>query len=147
MKPQRTRIAAYALIRDDIDRVLLCRLSKQVPQWVGFWTLPGGGIEFGEHPEAAMVREVREETGFIVESTGLAGVDSLRRTVDDHEFHSIRILYHARIVGGALTHEAAGSTDRCEWHALPIDSSVPLVDLAKLGVQLVGRGSSPLHAG
>ena len=56
MKLQRTRVSAYGLVTDP-DRILLCRVSKALPRWQGQWTLPGGGINFGEAPQDAMVRE------------------------------------------------------------------------------------------
>lgn len=53
--------AAGAVIRDDAGRILL-----QEKTFEAGWFLPGGAIEPGEHPEAALVREVAEETGLIV---------------------------------------------------------------------------------
>ena len=141
MKTQRTRISAHALIHEE-GRVLLCRLSKEVPRWVGLWTLPGGGLEFGESPEAAMVREVEEETGLIVEPVSILGIDSIHDTSGESDFHGIRILYQVRIIGGELRHEVSGSTDRCEWHAWPLDPALPLVDLAVAGCRLLAPGSS-----
>jgi 8-oxo-dGTP diphosphatase len=46
---QRLRVSAYALLVQD-QKILLCRISEQVPMAAGRWTLPGGGIDFGEHP-------------------------------------------------------------------------------------------------
>jgi len=43
------RVAAYNVCVDDADRLLLCRLSG-ITEAPGSWTLPGGGIDFGEHP-------------------------------------------------------------------------------------------------
>ena len=59
--PRRQRVAAYAVIVRGGD-VLLSRLAPSISE-EELWTLPGGGIEFGEHPDAAVVREVYEETG------------------------------------------------------------------------------------
>jgi len=137
MKAQRQRVAAYGLIQDDAGRLLLCRLSKEVPKWAGYWTLPGGGLNFGEAPADAMVREVEEETGLHVRPTSLAGVDSVLRTGDDHDYHSIRIIYFAQVVGGHLRHETSGSTDRCEWHDPKRMSEISLVDLAEVGLRIV----------
>ena len=129
-KPQRTRVAAYGLIVQE-GQVLLCRLSKQVlPQWVGCWTLPGGGINFGEAPEEAVIREVEEETGLLVEPVSLAFVNSTQIEKKEADFHSIRIVYHVRIVSGAIRYEENGTTDLCQWHQLPLRND-KLVDLVK----------------
>jgi len=60
-----TRVSAYGLLRRD-DQMLLCRLSERVGMNPGCWTLPGGGLDFGEDPEDAVVREFKEETGLLV---------------------------------------------------------------------------------
>ena len=62
--PRRQRVAAYAVIVRD-GAVLLSRLAPSVSE-IEMWTLPGGGIDFGEHPDDAVVREVHEETGLDV---------------------------------------------------------------------------------
>jgi 8-oxo-dGTP diphosphatase len=136
MRAQRTRISAYALIQDS-GRVLLCRLSKELPRWEGCWTLPGGGLNFGENPEEAMIREVEEETGLYVRATALAGIDSIHDVSGDDDFHGIRIIYDSEVTGGSLRHELSGSTDLCAWHDLPLDPSLKLVDLALAGCGLL----------
>jgi ADP-ribose pyrophosphatase YjhB (NUDIX family) len=56
----------------DGDAMLLVQEGK--PDVRGMWSLPGGSVEAGEDPLAAARREVREETGLVVEPTGLLGV-------------------------------------------------------------------------
>jgi ADP-ribose pyrophosphatase YjhB (NUDIX family) len=138
MKPQRSRISAYALIHDS-NRILLCRLSKEIPRWEGFWTLPGGGLNFGEHPEETVVREVEEETGFLVKIRSVATVDSIHDTSGSEDFHGIRIIYHVDLVGGLLRHETSGSTDRCEWHRLHPAPDILLGDLAQVGIDVAQK--------
>lgn len=56
------RLAARVLLVDEAERVLLLRSIDQLDGSV-FWYPPGGGIERGEDPADAAVREVWEETG------------------------------------------------------------------------------------
>jgi 8-oxo-dGTP diphosphatase len=51
-----------ALILDDAGRVLVARRPAH-KHLSGLWEFPGGKIEAGEPPEAALVREIREELG------------------------------------------------------------------------------------
>ena len=69
LQKQISRVAAYGLVLLN-EKMLLCRISSQIPQHKGHWTLPGGGVEFGEAPDATMVREVKEETGIDVVESG-----------------------------------------------------------------------------
>jgi 8-oxo-dGTP diphosphatase len=130
-----TRVAAYGLIRRE-RQIVLCRVSEQLRAFAGQWTLPGGGVEFGEDPAAAMVREVREETGFIVRPRSIAGIDSKHVEHDDHAFHAIRILFHADIVDGELTSERDGTTDLCCWWSIDALDEITVVDLVPVGLRL-----------
>ena len=68
-----TRLAAYAVIVDDEDRVLLALWNEASAP---LWTMPGGGVDFGETAEDGAVREVREETGYDVELARILGIDT-----------------------------------------------------------------------
>ena len=59
--PQQQRVAAYAVILRG-DRILLSRLAPRITP-DELWTLPGGGLDHGENPRDAVIREIREETG------------------------------------------------------------------------------------
>lgn len=111
----------------------------RAPEHVGFWTLLGGGIDFGEDPSDAMVREVQEETGLHVRSRGIAGVDSLVVPGGGSAIHSHRIVYLTEVVGGALAAEVNGSTDLCEWHDIDGLQALPLVCLVRSGLPYLGR--------
>ncbi|WP_232295025.1 NUDIX hydrolase [Parafrankia sp. EUN1f] len=119
------RIAAYVVCVQD-ERLLLVRTGPSVAADAARWTLPGGGLEHGETPEAGAVREVEEETGLDVEITGLLGVDSIREFWADRntDFHGLRILYSGHVVGGELRSEVGGTTDLAAW--------IPLADVAGL---------------
>ena len=135
-KEGKTRVSAYGLLRCD-DQMLLCRLSQQVGVNPGAWTLPGGGIDFGEDPEDAVVREFQEETGLTVKVVELVSVNSLADNVPGWApMHSIRIIYKVDFVCGELQFEHNGTTDRCAWHTLEETSKLPLVSLAAHGIKL-----------
>ncbi len=138
------RVAGYALCVDG-DTILLSRIAVGATSSSdGMWTLPGGGVEFGEHPSDAALRELTEETGLTGEIVELADVDSWRgRFVDPSngvltDFHGIRVIYRVRITGGELCDEVDGSSDTCAWVPRSELASLPLVELADLGLRLAG---------
>lgn len=112
---ERSRTAAYALVRRGTD-ILLVRASDESGA-PGRWFLPGGGIEFGEHPADAVVRELREETGLGGVVTSLVGVRSDVQTRPDggERLHTLRVCYAVEVTGGDLVSEVAGSTDLARW--------------------------------
>ena len=129
--PQVTRLAAYGVIVDE-GRILLCRVSPG-NLGVGLWVLPGGGLDFGESPEAGVVREVEEETGLVAEITGPPVIHSdsgvWERRSSTVRFHHLRFVYPMRVIGGEERLEVGGSTDAFEWVALDALDGRPLGDL------------------
>jgi len=140
--PNLTRIGSYALCVEN-DRILLARLSA-IEVDVGAWTMPGGGIGFGEHPDAACLRELAEETGLAGEIEGVAGVFShvyeRSRFAKGADLHFLGIVYRVRITGGALRDERDGTTDTAAWIARDELPATRLVELARFGSQLAFPG-------
>lgn len=128
-----TRIGAYGRCLDG-DRVLLCRLSADEPA-AGYWTLPGGGLDFGEHPAAAVLRELTEETGLVGEVEALLAVESFawpaERAPHGRPHHGIFVVYAIRVVGGELRAEVGGSSDRCAWFGSEELGALPLTRIAR----------------
>ena len=141
---QVTRIAAYALCVDEVERVLLTRLTY--PElYAGWWTLPGGGLDFGELPAEAVLRELTEETGLIGEVDSLAGLESwVRRGPSPggiaDEFQAIQIIYRVRVTGGTLTDELEGSTDSAAWFSRDELAGIQVVELVEAGLRLLDGG-------
>jgi len=135
-----TRLAAYAVIVDDRDRVLLALWNESAePQW----TMPGGGVDLDETLEEGCVREVREETGYDVALGALLGIDTrvvpaaLRLSAGEREsgrsLKNVRVIFAARVTGGELAREVDGTTDEARWIPLadvPGLKRVSLVDVA-----------------
>ena len=119
---QRQRLAAYALVRRD-DAVLLTRHSERGPR-PGTWTLPGGGLDHGEPPAVAVVREVAEETGLVATVGRLLGVHDEHFTGTaphgrEEDFHGIHLVFEAVVTGGEPTvQDDGGTTDAVAWVAL-----------------------------
>lgn len=63
------------------DMILLIQRAKD--PFKGCWGLPGGFVEFGEHPEQAAIRELKEETGFHVSRPELIGI-CMETVEEDH---------------------------------------------------------------
>ena len=126
------RVAAYGLARDG-DRVLLSHLRRGDAR--GLWTLPGGGVDFGERPAEAVVRELHEETGLTVRVEELLDGDAeLVHSVDldgtPIEGHPVRFLYRVAVLGGTLgVVEVEGSTDDARWW--PVGGLPPLTPVAE----------------
>ena len=139
----RTYVGAYALCLRS-GRLLLARLAPGLTD-AGRWTLPGGGLHWGEAPAAGVLRELEEETGLAGTITGLAGVYSraYRRTPErpHRPVHHLGIVYTVEARGDALRHEIGGSTDRCAWIPLSDLPALPLVPLAAFGVSLLSPQS------
>jgi len=138
---QVTRIGAYALCVDG-ERILLARIAPGPWSAVGSWTLPGGGLEFGEPPRTGALRELTEETGLEGSIVALADVlDWASLWVDpadgvEEAFHAIQVVYRVQVTGGELRDEIGGSTDVARWFTQAETEALPLVDLARAGVRL-----------
>lgn len=97
-------------------------------------------MEFGEHPEETLIREVREETGLQVEPLKLLKIDSRTFSVDRGDAadgHSLRFYYTVKRTGGALRDEAKGSTDRARWVPLREVPMLPQAEIVLTALDLV----------
>jgi ADP-ribose pyrophosphatase YjhB (NUDIX family) len=131
------RVAAYAVILRD-EHILLSRLAKRLTS-NELWTLPGGGLEHGEDPRDAVVREVHEETGLDVRIGETAHVYSFhQRNTWRHgrraDAHALRIVYDGWVpVDSPEPHvvEVDGSTMDAAWKPVAgvLDGTVPVVSL------------------
>lgn len=85
-------VVAVALIDTD-GRVLLAQ-RPQGKSLAGLWEFPGGKVETGETPEAALIRELTEELGIETKSSCLAPLTFASHSYDD--FHLLMPLFACR---------------------------------------------------
>ena len=127
----RQRLAAYALVVRD-GAVLLTR--NATPPHAGAWSLPGGGVEHGEPPARAVVREVAEETGLVATVGDLLGVHDdhftgIAPTGREEDFHGVALVFAATVEAVApVVGETGGTSDAAAW--------VPLADVAAGAVEV-----------
>lgn len=99
----RRRDGARVLVLDGCGRILLQRahdLDQPERHW---WFTPGGGITSGETPREAAVRELREETGIVVEAERLIGPVATRSAVFDFLREKVRqdeVFFLLHVPGG-----------------------------------------------
>jgi ADP-ribose pyrophosphatase YjhB (NUDIX family) len=98
------------VVRDDRGRILLTKNAD-----VSSWTLPGGSIEPNESPKDAAVREMREETGLLVEPVRIIGVyggPEYRVVYPNGDIESyVATVFECKVVSGAMTPDYEESLD------------------------------------
>ncbi|MFI8367167.1 NUDIX hydrolase [Streptomyces sp. NPDC085466] len=132
-------MSVYALAVCE-GRMLLTRLSGASPVFApGLWHLPGGGVDPGEQPVEALVRELREETGLEAAGAELLDARSYAVTRDGVDWHLTALFYAVDLPAGGAPEvsETGGSTDAVAWVPLPDLPDVPLSPAAQDGVRLL----------
>lgn len=133
------RLAAYAVCVEG-GRVLLARHLSSAGE--SNWTLPGGGVEHGEDPFDAVIREVAEETGCDAVVERLLGVDSRvipvaeRRVPGPLPHQNVGVFYRVRITGGELRPEPNGETAESVWTPIPDVTHLRRSSLVDVGLAM-----------
>jgi 8-oxo-dGTP diphosphatase len=92
-------VSAVALI--DIDGRVLLAQRPEGKSMAGLWEFPGGKVEDGETPEAALIRELQEELGIDTHASCLAPLAFASHSYDD--FHLLMPLFACRRWHGSVT--------------------------------------------
>lgn len=104
--------SVVAIVQDEEGRVLLIHKTDN-----DLWALPGGGHELGESIADTVVREVEEETGYLVEVERITGTYTNPAHVMAYEDGEVRqqfsIAFAARLVDGSA--RTSSESKRVEW--------------------------------
>lgn len=118
-------------------RVLLVQRGKAPLK--GHWTLPGGVLELGESLVEGVAREVREETGLVVEPIELIEIlDRIHKIDSRIQFHYVIADYLCRVTGGAL--QAASDADAARWVERSQWNSHSALVLDPITVRVIEKG-------
>lgn len=129
---RRLLLVAAAALFDSSGRVLITQ-RPQHKQLGGLWEFPGGKVEPGEAPEAALSRELKEELDLTVEPDALDPFAFASHAYPD--FHLLMPLYVATRFGGVIKLEPNSAQD-ARW-VKPAD--LPSIAMPPADVVLVKR--------
>lgn len=130
-------IVAIGAVIVDAGRVLLVRRGSEPLK--GEWSLPGGALELGESLCEGLVREVREETGLVVEPVELIELlDRIYRDGGRVRYHYVIADYLCRVTGGAA--KAATDADEVRWTERPEWSSHSVLRIDPITVRVIEEG-------
>lgn len=134
--PDRPVVGVGAVVLDG-DRVLLVKRGNAPLK--GQWSVPGGAVEAGETLEAAVAREVLEETGVAIEVGPIVEVlDRISRDADGRvEHHFVLIDFVARPAGGLL--QGGSDADDAAWVAL---ADLPGYAVAAVTVSVIQKAAA-----
>lgn len=142
---------ACALVTNEEGQLLLIKRASE--PWKGYWDIPGGFCNPGEHPISAAERETLEETGLSVRVSGFVGIWLAPYddpTTDELPKETMDIFYEAALVGGEGAHSDPGEVEELRWFSsdeLPSDIAFPEAQLPALEIwkrRVSGRSAPSL---
>mmetsp|Transcript_33331 Transcript_33331/g.75996 ORF Transcript_33331/g.75996 Transcript_33331/m.75996 type:complete len:169 (+) Transcript_33331:56-562(+) len=127
-------VGVGAFVFDDDGRVLLVKRSDTSRTAPGTWSRPGGAVEYGEHCEVALAREIEEETGLRICSPSVLDVSS---DLSAGGPHWVSIGYVAKLSPGCRPSDAVNREPHKHsalgWFALDA-LPAPLANFTQAGI-------------
>lgn len=139
------RAAAYVVALDAQRQVLLTQFEKVGHPKSGAWTLPGGGMEWGEQAHETALRELKEETGLSAGIGPLLGVQSEWFDASTSQLGqrglALRLIFEARNFAGELKADFTDddTTAGAAWFTIREIQQLNRVEVVDFGLSLVSR--------
>ncbi|MEC1179614.1 NUDIX domain-containing protein [Metasolibacillus meyeri] len=109
------KVGVGAVIRDENNQILLV-LRKKSPE-SGYWSLPGGKVDYMETIESAVIREIKEELGVDIEIERLICVTN--HIIQSEDVHYVAPTFIAHITKGNVQNKEPHALEKVQW--FPID--------------------------
>lgn len=106
-------VGCGALIINDKNETLLLKRGKNSRNQAGYWSKPGGTVEFGEKIEDAIRREIKEEFGVEIKLISLLGFTN--HIMKEEKQHWLSISYLAKITKGEPKNMEPNKHDSIRW--------------------------------
>lgn len=139
------RAAAYVVARDVHSRILLTQFEKAGHPNSGAWTLPGGGMEWGEQAHETAIRELKEETGLDGEIGPLLAAQSewfeAEEAISGQPGHALRLIFEGHTFAGELKKDFADddTTVAAAWFTMDEVLQLNRVDVVDFAIGLVSE--------
>ena len=138
------RVVSKVMILNSQDQILLAKVSRGF--FSGCWTLPGGFVDYGEHPREAAVREAMEELGISIVIDDPKGENGEPHGADEDAIIREEIFNEAGINWISFTYKCHGDfeerdiipkddeIEEARWFSIPeaIDKAVSIFDIEAL---------------
>lgn len=106
-------VGCGALIVNDKNETLLLKRGKKSRNQAGYWSKPGGTVEFGEKIEDAVRREIKEEFGVEIKLIKFLGFTN--HIIKEEKQHWLSISYLAKIIKGEPKNMEPHKHDEIGW--------------------------------
>jgi len=94
------KVDVRGFVLNEKDEILMAKESID-----GKWTIPGGWADIGDTPSEAILKEIKEETGFDAEIIRLLAIyDKRCHPHPPQQYYIYKLMFFCKITGGALTH-------------------------------------------
>lgn len=129
-------IVAYAFIYDEAEEKVL-----MVNNVGASWTLPGGEVEDGENSKQAVIREVEEETGLIIEAGDIVSVNEA--VIPARGSQGLFLTFKGLVIGGELGIQHKTEISDVKW--MEIEAANQLMPYHPGGVKSLLNDSVPYY--